>query len=58
MKIVREILNILEDTVEEQEADEQDAIEVIHTLQKAGYQAVLAGGAVRDRAMGLSLIHI
>lgn len=41
-----------EEKTEEQEACEEDALEVIRTLQKAGYQAVFAGGCVRDRAMG------
>lgn len=50
--IVSDILSE-EKGIEEKEACEKDAIEVIRVLQNAGYQAVLAGGCVRDKAMGL-----
>lgn len=50
LMIVEEILS--EEGTEESEGCKEDAIKVIHTLQKAGFQAVFAGGCVRDAAMG------
>ena len=32
----------------------KNAVEVTHTLQQAGYEAFIVGGAVRDLALGIS----